>query len=113
MEILIYKYLSKFYYLSISEIGNHEIWFKTSTYYGDRLINDISLIFGIYKDEAKNTIHNWCLSLNPNIDLEFYWKQVSIISQRTIQVSTRSLKAEWNQYSEKELLRSITNTIEI
>jgi len=80
MEKFIYPYLSENYYIQTSEVGNHGIYQKYDDrripvpFNGDRLIKDVVTVFGVSKAKAKSYICKWAKSIEPNIDLEFYWK---------------------------------------
>ncbi len=80
MEKFIYTYLSENYYIQTSEVGNHGIYQKYDDrripvpFNGDRLVKDVVTVFGVTKAEAKGYIYRWALLIEPNVDLEFYWK---------------------------------------
>lgn len=79
MEKYILKYLSEFYYLKSSDIGNDGIYYT----YDIRkiptpidcvvLVDEISKVFDIKKENSKKIINDWALSINPNVNLKFFW----------------------------------------
>jgi hypothetical protein len=85
METFVYDYLTKNYYLDISDAGNDGIYlildtrrFKAPTP-SHKLLNDIMTIFALDIDTSKDIINLWAKSVNPDIDLEFYWKTTNDI----------------------------------
>lgn len=75
MEIFVCDYLNANYYIDKSDIGNYGIYSKNDTrrykapISGDKLLKEVSLIFGLDDETSKTIINNWA-----NVDLEFFWK---------------------------------------
>jgi len=80
MEFIIQKYLSKFYEVETSEVGNDGIYLISdkrkfrAPIYGSQILDELIIIFYISEDEGKEFITKWGESINPEIDLVFYWK---------------------------------------
>jgi hypothetical protein len=80
MQSYIQQYLSDYYYVKTSEVGNDGIYFINddrripTPFNGSKLIKEIVTIFGLKEDEVKSYIESWAVSIKPDIDLEFYWK---------------------------------------
>jgi hypothetical protein len=80
MKKYIQQYLSEYYYIEISEVGNDGIYYKLNDnrwktpHNGKRLISEIVTIFGLEEEESKTIIIEWAVTLKPDVDLEFYWK---------------------------------------
>lgn len=80
MKKYIQQYLSEYYYIETSEVGNDGIYYKLNDnrwktpHNGKRLISEIVTIFGLEEEESKTIIIEWAVSLKPDLDLEFYWK---------------------------------------
>jgi hypothetical protein len=80
MEKFIYTYLSENYYIQTSDVGNQGIYQRYDDlripipFNGDRLVKDITTVFGVTKVEAKGYISGWAQVVEPNINLDFYWK---------------------------------------
>lgn len=87
MEKLIFDYLSQYYYISTSKVGNHGIYkLYDSSYYetpanGVNIINEINSIYSINKETIFEYINVWCLEQNTNVNLRFYWKTNSEVPQ--------------------------------
>lgn len=94
METFIYDYLTKNYYLDTSDVGNDGVYllldtrrFKAPTP-SHKLLNDIMTIFALDIDTSKDIINSWANSINPNIDLEFYWKTTNDIFNTVLPIIT-------------------------
>jgi hypothetical protein len=80
MQTYIQQYLSDYYYIKTSEVGNDGIYFINddrripTPFNGSKLINEIVTIFCINEDDVKTYIETWAVSIKPDVDLEFYWK---------------------------------------
>ena len=80
MQTYIQQYLSDYYYIKTSEVGNDGIYFINddrripTPFNGSKLINEIVTIFCVNEDDVKTYIETWAVSIKPDIDLEFYWK---------------------------------------
>lgn len=87
MEKLIFEYLSQYYYISTSKVGNHGIYnLYDSSYYktptnGVTLIDEINSIYSIKKDKIFEYLNNWCIEQMPDVNLKFYWKTNSEVPQ--------------------------------
>ena len=80
MQNYIQQYLSDYYYVKTSEVGNDGIYYINddrripTPFNGSKLIKEIVTIFGLQEDDVKPYIESWAVSIKPDIDLEFYWK---------------------------------------
>lgn len=80
MEKFVQQYLSDFYYIKTSEVGNDGIYFINddrripTPFNGSKLIKEIVTIFCVNEDDVKTQIESWAISIKPDVDLEFYWK---------------------------------------
>jgi len=80
MQSYIQQYLSEYYYIKTSDVGNDGIYFINddrripTPFNGSKLIKEIVTIFGLKEDDVKSYIESWAVSIKPDIDLEFYWK---------------------------------------
>lgn len=80
MQSYIQQYLSDYYYIKTSEVGNDGIYSINedrripTPFNGSKLIKEIVTIFGLEEDEIKPYIESWAVSIKPDIDLDFYWK---------------------------------------
>ena len=79
MEIHVHSYLSRYFEISTSEVGNDGVYSLEDKrkvrgpIYGERLVKELVTVFGISEDEGKSFINSWAVKVNPKIDLEFYW----------------------------------------
>lgn len=79
MENYIREYLSNYYYVNSSDVGNDGIYnifdFKKNPTPVNclDLINEICKIFDINFDESKRLIDKWAISIKPDINLYFFW----------------------------------------
>lgn len=76
---MINEYLSKYYYINKSSIGNYGIYkfddtriIKVPTN-GNDLINELKNVFMINDEMILNLIDEWVISIDPSINLNFYW----------------------------------------
>jgi len=80
MILFIQQYLSEYYYIKTSEVGNDGIYSIIDErripipFNGSKLIKEIVTIFGLEEDVLKSYIESWAVSIKPDVDLEFYWK---------------------------------------
>lgn len=79
MKKFIYKYLNAHYYLNTSDLGNDGIYPLEQYSYPapincEKLIKEITHLFGYNHTRTKWIIHKWAKSLNGQIDLTFYWR---------------------------------------
>jgi hypothetical protein len=81
MENFVQQYLSTYYYIKTSEVGNDGIYYVNDDrripipYSGSKLIKEIVTVFGLddVDDSVKIIINDWAVSIKPDVDLEFYW----------------------------------------
>lgn len=80
MENFIYAYLTENFYLKQSSVGNYGIYrIDDSNIYpyprcGEKILNELNLIFGMTKDENFDILNKWCLKEVEGVDLKFYWR---------------------------------------
>lgn len=82
MEKFVQQYLSTYYYIKTSEVGNDGIYYVNddrripTAHNGDKLITEIVTVFGLENVDGniKIIINNWAATIKPDVDLEFYWK---------------------------------------
>lgn len=79
MEIHVHSYLSRYFEIGTSEVGNDGIYSledkrkNRAPIYRDKLVTELVTVYAIDEDESKNFINTWAVKINPKIDLEFYW----------------------------------------
>lgn len=79
MQKLVHSYLTRYYEIDTSEVGNDGIYSLTDTrkhrapIYGDRLIKELVTIFCYSEDLVKDYIVDWAISIKSDINLVFYW----------------------------------------
>ena len=82
MNLFIQQYLSTYYYIKTSEVGNDGIYYVNddrripTPHSGSKLIKEIVTVFGLedVDDSVKIIINDWAATIKPDVDLEFYWK---------------------------------------
>ena len=82
MEKFVQQYLSTYYYVKTSEIGNDGIYYVNddrripTPHNGGKLLTEIVTVFGLedVDDNIKIIINDWAATIKPDVDLEFYWK---------------------------------------
>lgn len=82
MEKYVQQYLSSYYYIKTSEVGNDGIYYVNddrripTPHSGSKLIKEIVTVFGLedIDDSVKIFINAWAATIKPDVDLEFYWK---------------------------------------
>jgi hypothetical protein len=82
MILFIQQYLSTYYYIKTSEVGNDGIYYVNddrripTPHSGSKLIKEIVTVFGLedIDDSVKIIINAWAATIKPDVDLEFYWK---------------------------------------
>jgi len=82
MEKFVQQYLSTYYYIKTSEIGNDGIYYVNddrripTPHSGSKLIKEIVTVFGLEDtdDSVKIIINTWAATIKRDVDLEFYWK---------------------------------------
>lgn len=90
MQNYIQQYLSDYYYVKTSEVGNDGIYSINedrripTPFNGSKLIKEIVTIFGLQEDDVKPYIETWAVSIKPDIDLEFYWKTMDLVAVQPI-----------------------------
>ena len=79
MEELIKEYLTQYYYIDKSSVGNYGIYkyddlrpIKVPTG-GQNLIFEINDIYSLSVDDIFKFIYNWTLEQNPDVNMNFYW----------------------------------------
>jgi hypothetical protein len=79
MEKMVHQYLSNYFYINASDIGNDGIYYINDIritpvpYDGRKLVADIITVFGLDENLVKTFINNWAISKKQNVNLEFYW----------------------------------------
>jgi hypothetical protein len=92
MELFVHNYLFKNYYIKTSDVGNDGIYYLfddkriPTPFYGNKLINELSIIFGLDKEISKDYINGWSISVKSDINLNFYWEQESVLFPSTRRV---------------------------
>jgi len=82
MEKYIQEYLSTYYKIDYSQLGNAGIYDinknpkQRAPNRSNEVIKEISQVFFISEENAKNQIIIWATLVDPDVDLEFYWKEV-------------------------------------
>lgn len=79
MEKYIQKYLSEFYYIDTSDVGNDGIYYtfdhkKIPTPINSiDLIDEITKIFESNNEDTKRIIDEWAFNKKENVNLDFFW----------------------------------------
>jgi hypothetical protein len=83
MEKFIQEYLSTYYKIAHSEMGNAGIYDinKNSKYKAPEsskeILKEISQVFFLSEEDAKNQVELWAITIDPEVDLDFYWKSIN------------------------------------
>jgi hypothetical protein len=86
MEQLLHKYLSSYYFIDTSDVGNDGIYLLNDTrrykapIYGINLLNELNHIFNLEKGYLQSNIDNWALSIKEDVDLEWFWLQEDLFN---------------------------------
>lgn len=101
MEELVHSYLSRYYKVDSSKVGNDGIYKIEEEYpiypipvYGDRLIKELITIFYIDEVRLKRWINDWSKTHKINVNLSFFWKQKEPFFPLVSRVSARLLANE-------------------
>jgi len=130
MEKFIQEYLSTYYKIAYSELGNAGIYdiYKNPKYKAPEssknILKEISHVFFLNEEDAKNQVELWAITVDPEVDLDFYWKtinelffpMVSRVAARTIGmdlVSVKPMSAPSNQLMNYSILNSYTGRTDI
>lgn len=87
MQNIVQSYLFRHYEVYTSEVGNDGIYLiddpkpknKRAPVYGDKLLKELITIFCLEEDVIKTWVEEWAVSIKPDVDLEFYWSEISSI----------------------------------
>lgn len=83
MEKFIQEYLSIYYKLGYSQIGNAGVYdiYKNPKYKAPesskKILKEISEVFFLNEEDAKNQVELWAITVDPEINLGFYWKTIN------------------------------------
>ena len=83
MEKFIQEYLSLYYKIAHSEIGNAGVYDinKNPKYKAPEssknILKEISQVFFLSEEDAKNQVELWAITIDPEVDLDFYWKTIN------------------------------------
>jgi hypothetical protein len=83
MEKFIQEYLSLYYKIAHSQIGNAGIYdiYKNPKYKAPEssknILKEISHVFFLNEEDAKNQVELWAITVDPEVDLDFYWKTIN------------------------------------
>ena len=97
MEQLLHKYLSSFYFIDTSDVGNDGIYLLNDTrrykapIYGNKLLGELNIIFNLEKGYLQSNIDKWALSLKEDVDLEWFWLQEDIFFPHVTQIAARTV----------------------
>lgn len=90
MEKFIQEYLSLHYKIGYSMMGNAGVY----DIYNDpeceapetskKLLKEISHIFYVSEEDAKNQVELWAITIDPEVDFDFYWKTINELFFPTI-----------------------------
>lgn len=81
MEQLLHKYLSSYYFIDTSDVGNDGIYLINSTrrykapIYGIKLLEELNVIFNLEKGYLQSNVDKWAKSIKEDVDLEWFWLQ--------------------------------------
>ena len=77
MEIHVHSYLSRYFEIKPNKEGTDCVYYlddkSNDLIYGEKLVKELTTVFGITKDESKKFVNIWALKVNPKVNLEFYW----------------------------------------
>lgn len=97
MEKYIHNYLSLNYYIETSDVGNDGIYeiadarrFKAPIN-GDRLLKELVTVFYIDEVQLKAHIEDWAASKKPDINLEWFWKQIESLMPLAMKVAAQTV----------------------
>jgi hypothetical protein len=97
MEKYIHNYLSLNYYIETSDVGNDGIYeiadarrFKAPIN-GDRLLKELVTVFYIDEVQLKAHIEGWAASKKPDIDLEWFWKEIESLMPIAMKVAAQTV----------------------
>lgn len=98
MEKFIQEYLSLYYKIAHSQIGNAGIYdiYKNPKYKAPEssknILKEISQVFFLNEEEAKNQIELWAITIDSEVDLDFYWKSINELFFPTVsRVAARTI----------------------
>lgn len=98
MEKFIQEYLSLYYKIAYSEMGNAGIYdiYKNPKYKAPEtsknILKEISQVFFLSEEDAKNQVELWAITINPEVDLDFYWKTINELFFPTVsRVAARTI----------------------
>lgn len=98
MEKFIQEYLSLYYKIAHSEMGNAGIYgiYKNPKYKAPEsskeILKEISQVFFLNEEDAKNQIELWAITIDPEVDLDFYWKTINELFFPTVsRVASRTI----------------------
>lgn len=80
MEKNIHDYLSRHYYLKISDIGNAGLYSKADVrrhkppFYSDKLLEELSSVFSLDIGLVKQYVCDWIDIVYGHVDLSYYWE---------------------------------------
>lgn len=85
MENIVQSYLSRYFEIDTSEVGNDGVYALGDKrkirppIYGNKLIDELSTVFGVAEKDGKHLINAWAIKIKPKIDLKFYWSNTEDI----------------------------------
>ena len=83
MEKFIQEYLSTYYKIDYSNLDNAGIYDinENSKYKAPKssknILKEISQVFYVSEDDAKIQVELWAITIDPEVDLDFYWKTIN------------------------------------
>ncbi len=83
MENFIQEYLSLYYKIGSSQMGNAGVYhINDNPKYrapesSEKVLKEISHVFYVSQEDAKNQLILWAITVDPEVDLEFYWKSIN------------------------------------
>jgi len=97
MDLIVQKYLSRYYYIKTSDVGNDGIYEKLddrkrpSPFSSTKLLKEISVIFSLSEEEVKAYVTNWSVLIKTDVDLEFYWKTMDMIMPMSVRIAAQTI----------------------
>lgn len=101
MEKFIQEYLSLYYKIGSSQMGNAGVYhINDNPKYrapesSEKVLKEISHVFYVSQEDAKNQLILWAITVDPEVDLEFYWKSIEEFFFPTVsRVAARTISAD-------------------
>lgn len=117
MKKYVQLYLSRYYEIETSPLGNDGVYEKLDVrefrtpIYGEILVKRLNLIFSLSDELLAEIVNEWAKEIRPDVDLEFYWSDLLLWFPTLKRVTARTISQELVSVQPMEMPSGFTHFV--